>query len=77
MPSEKELVSWVYGQVKSDAKSQAELSTAFEQEFDQSPEDVVTFLSSSKYFRKTGIGDDSTWMVSANRADDLREYLAE
>jgi len=75
MSSEKELVEWVYLQVKATPKPQADLCAAFDHAFSQPPEDLVTFLSGSKYFRKTGVGDESKWMISANREDDLRDYL--
>jgi len=75
--SEKELVGWTYRQVKSTEKSQQDLAALFQEEFKQPPESFINFLVDSKYFRRTGVGDSISWSVSANRHDDLRDFLAE
>lgn len=75
--TEKEMVGWIYKQVQSGSKSQADLRAAFDADFDSSPDELITFLYGCKHFRKTGVGDQSAWMISANREDDLREFLAD
>ncbi len=76
-PSEKQLVRWICERVRSDPQSQNNLCAAFTQEFSLPGEQLAEFLFGCKYFRKTGVGDGTVWEVSANRADDLRDYLAE
>jgi hypothetical protein len=76
-PSEKDLVGWAAKQVSAGSKKQGDLCAAFTQAFSLPGDELVEFLFGCKFFRKTGIGDDTVWEVSANRADDLRDYLAE
>jgi hypothetical protein len=75
--TEREMVGWIYKQVKARAKGQADLCAAFDAEFDGASESLVEFLDDCKYFRRVGVGDGASWMISANRQDDLREYLAD
>ena len=74
---EKELVRWLSDQLGSNEVSQADLVAAFKRDHEEASEELIEFLSDSKYFRRTGVGATAAWSVSANRDDDLRDFLAE
>ncbi|MEE3371152.1 MAG: hypothetical protein VX346_17600 [Planctomycetota bacterium] len=75
--SEREATRWCYQQLEHGEQSETVLLAAFERDFGSSAAQLVTFLSNHRFFRKAGTADTATWMISGNRHDDLRDYLAE
>lgn len=75
--SEREATRWCYQKLEHGAQGEAALQSAFERDFAGSAEQLITFLSNHRFFRKAGTADTATWMISGNRHDDLRDYLAE
>ena len=75
--SDREATRWSYEQLEHGAQNEDALQSAFERDFALPAEQLITFLSNHRFFRKTGTADTATWMISGNRHDDLRDYLAE
>ena len=75
--SEREATRWCYQQLEHGEQNETVLQTAFERDFGTPATQLVTFLSNHRFFRKAGTADTTTWMISGNRHDDLRDYLAE
>jgi hypothetical protein len=72
----REKTEWVYSKLRRRQRSQVELCEVYSAEFGKPSQSLITFLATSKYFRKTGTPGDFCWSISANRDNDLREYLA-
>ena len=75
--SEREATRWCYQKLEYGGQNEGMLQSAFEQDFAAPAEQLITFLSNHRFFRKAGTADTATWMISGNRHDDLRDYLAE
>jgi len=74
-PTTKEKTKWVYDQVKRAPKKASVLQERFGESFSLPPGTLDAFLQVSKFFRKSGSAPDFDWSVSANRKNDLLDYL--
>ena len=74
--SDHEATRWAYEQLQDGAQNETDLLAAFTRDFALPAEQMVSFLSNHRFFRKTGTEDNTAWMISGNRHDDLRDYLA-
>ena len=75
--SEREATRWSYEQLQAGAQNEPDLLATFTHDFALPAQQLVAFLSNHRFFRKTGTGATAAWMISGNRHDDLRDYLAE
>ena len=74
-PTTKEKTKWVYEQVKRAPKKTSVLQKRFAESYALPAGTLDAFLKVSKYFRKSGAAPDFHWSVSANRKNDLLDYL--
>ena len=72
----REKTQWAYSKLRRRARSQVVLCEMYAEEFGKSAQSLLAFLAASKYFRKGGAAGDFSWSISANRENDLREYLS-
>ena len=74
-PTTREKTKWVFAQVRRAAKKTSVLQQRFSEAYGLPGETIAAFLAVSKYFRKGGSAPDFEWSVSANRKNDLLDYL--
>jgi len=71
----REKTQWVYSKLRRSERRQVDLCEMYSSEFGKPGQTLITFLATSKFFRKTGGPGNFSWSISANRENDLREYL--
>ncbi len=71
----REKTQWVYSKLRRSERRQVDLCEMYSSEFGKPGQALITFLATSKFFRKTGSPGNFSWSISANRENDLREYL--
>ncbi len=72
----REKTQWVYSKLRRKERRQVDLCEMYSAEFGKPGQSLITFLATSKFFRKTGSPGDFSWSISVNRENDLREYLS-